>query len=61
MGPQECCISPIGHGAISQKRIGDLPITIAEIAGNALQRAAIMETLEQRVADRTRGWPPFTT
>ena len=31
-----------------------LLITIAEIAGNALQRAAIMETLEQRVADRTR-------
>jgi GAF domain-containing protein len=28
--------------------------TIAEIAGNALQRAAVMETLEQRVADRTR-------
>ena len=31
-----------------------LLITIAEIAGNALQRVAIMETLEQRVADRTR-------
>lgn len=28
--------------------------TVAEIAGNALQRAVVMETLEQRVADRTR-------
>ncbi len=27
---------------------------IAEMAGNALQRASIVETLEQRVADRTR-------
>lgn len=28
--------------------------TIAEMAGNALHRAAVVETLEQRVADRTR-------
>jgi signal transduction histidine kinase len=28
--------------------------TIAEMAGSALQRANVMETLEQRVADRTR-------
>jgi signal transduction histidine kinase len=28
--------------------------TIAEMAGNALHRASVMETLEQRVADRTR-------
>jgi signal transduction histidine kinase len=28
--------------------------TIAEMAGSALQRASVMETLEQRVADRTR-------
>lgn len=40
------------HGHFSQEQY-HLLIAIAEIAGNAIQRAAVMETLEQRVQERT--------
>lgn len=40
--------TPIGEGEVR------LLVAIADIAANALHRAEVLETLEQRVADRTR-------
>ncbi len=59
--PIKSAETTIGMAVIGwyQRRVlgpGDLQLlnAVAEMAGNALQRAIIVETLEQRVADRTR-------
>ncbi|MFW6069718.1 MAG: GAF domain-containing protein, partial [bacterium] len=44
----------VTSGRLFEEKDLRLLTAMAEIAGNALQRAGVMETLEQRVAERTR-------